>query len=64
MMVEVNMIIKAVKSTVPQPMWSEIVAKLQEPQQRSKALDVETEALDEAADAFDPAGFAEEDDDF
>ena len=64
MMVEVNMIIKAVKSTVPQPMRSEIVAKLQEPQQRSKALDVETEALDEAADAFDPAGFAEEDDDF
>ncbi len=63
-MVQVNHIIEAVKSTVPREMWPEIREKLHEQEQRSKALDVETEALDEADDGYDPIEFAGEDDDF
>ena len=42
-------------------MWGEIVRKLQ---QHPGSLDVETEALDQGDDAYDPFEFAEEDDEF
>ena len=63
-MVQVNHIIEAVKSTVPREMWGEIVRKLDQLQQHSGSLDVETEALDEADDGYNPIEFAEEDDEF
>ena len=62
-MVQLNRIINAVKSTVPREMWGEIVRKLDQLQQHSGSLDVETEALDEADDAYDPIEFADKDDD-
>ena len=46
-MVKVDHIIKAVKSTVPQEMWGEIVSKL-------KGEDEASEPLDDDADVFDP----------
>jgi hypothetical protein len=61
-MVQVNHIIEAVRSTVPQEMWGEIKRKLNEAEQHSEPVGIETEALDEADDVFDPAEFAEEDD--
>jgi hypothetical protein len=63
-MVQMNRIIAAIKSTVPREMWGEIVRKLDQLQQHSGSLDVETEALDEADDGYDPIEFAEEDDEF
>ena len=45
-------------------MWGEIVRKLDQLQQHSGSLDVETEALDEADDGYNPIEFAEEDDEF
>ena len=62
-MVQVNRIIEAVKSTVPQQMWGQIIKKLEQPEQH-QALDVEIEAVDEADDVYDPAEFAEEHDEF
>ena len=63
-MVQMNHIIEAVKSTVPRELWGEIVRKLDQLEQHSKALDGETEALDEADDAYDPTEFIDEDDEF
>jgi hypothetical protein len=60
-MVQMNRIIEAIKSTVPREMWGEIVRKLQE---HPGSLDVETEAFDEGDDAYDPIEFAEEEDEF
>ena len=62
-MVQMNHIIEAVKSTVPREMWGEIVRKLDQLEQHSKALDVEPEAFDEADDGYDPIEFADKDDD-
>ena len=62
--VQMNQIIAAIKSTVPQPMWGEIVRKLNQLEQHPEPLDVETEALDQADDGYDPIEFAEEDDEF
>ena len=69
-MLERNRVIEAVRSTVPQEMVGEIKRKLNEAEQHSEpvdhseAVDIETEALDEADDGYDPIEFAEEDDDF
>ena len=63
-MVQMNHIIEAVKSTVPRELWGEIVRKLDQLEQHSKALDGETEALDDADDPYDPTEFAGEDDEF
>ncbi len=60
-MVQMNHIIEAVKSTVPREMWGEIVRKLDQLEQHPEPLDVETEALDEADDAYDPIEFADKD---
>jgi hypothetical protein len=42
----------------------EIKRKLNEAEQHSEPVDIETEALDEADEVFDPIEFADEDDDF
>ena len=56
---------QAVRSVVPQEMWAAIIAKLEELELDSAALDVGTESFDEADDdAYDPTEFAEDDDDF
>ena len=51
---------EAVKSTVPQEIWGEIVEKLE----HSESLDVGTDAYDDVDDAYDPMEFAEDDDEF
>ena len=54
---------EAVKSTVPQEMWGEIIEKLEELEQHPEALDVGTDDFDDD-DAFDPTEFSDEDDEF
>jgi hypothetical protein len=54
----------AVRSTVPQEMWGEIVAKLEELEQPPEALDAETEAFDDDDEPYDPTEFIDEDDEF
>src|SRR6476620_6780250 len=64
MKVQLGHICDAVKSTVPQEMWSEIIEKLDEAEQHQEALDVGTGSFDEADDEpFDPTEFIDEDDD-
>ena len=54
----------AVKSTVPQSMWGEIIEKLDEAEQHSEVLDVGTDSFDDDDDEpFDPTEFIDEDDD-
>jgi hypothetical protein len=58
---QVNQIRDAVKAVVPQEMWGDIIARLD--QYDPEAIDAETEDfVDE--DPYDPTEFAEEDDDF
>ena len=65
MKVQVAAICDAVKSTVPQEMWSEIIEKLDEAEQHSQVLDVEDDCFDDADDdAFDPTEFIDDDDEF
>ena len=54
----------AVKSTVPQSMWGEIIEKLDEAEQHSEVLDVEEGAFDDDDEPFDPTEFIDEDDEF
>ena len=54
----------AVKSTVPQSMWGEIIEKLDEAEQHSDVLDVEEGAFDDDDEPFDPTEFIDEDDEF
>jgi hypothetical protein len=60
---QLSMIGKAVKSTVPQEMWGEIIEKLEEFEQHQEAIDVGTDSYD-YDDAYDPLEFAEPDDEF
>lgn len=64
--VQLGWICNAVKSTVPQELWGEIIEKLEEfEQQHSVALDVGTDSFDDDDDEpFDPTEFAEPDDEF
>ena len=63
MKVQMDQICDAVKSTVPQEMWGEIVEKLEELEQHPEALDVGTDSFDDADDdAHDPTEFIDEDD--
>ena len=65
MKVQMDQICDAVKSTVPQEMWGEIVEKLEELEQHQEALDVGTDCFNDADDEpFDPTGFIDEDDEF
>jgi hypothetical protein len=59
---QVNMIIDAVKSTVPQEMWGDILEKLDQLEQHRKVLDAETADFDDDDDGYDPTEFAEDDD--
>jgi len=61
MKVRLDQVCEAVKSTVPQEMWGEIIEKLEEFEQHSEALDVGEDAFD---DSYDPTEFIEEDDEF
>ena len=63
MKVQMNQICAAVKSTVPQEMWGEIIEKLEELEQHPEALDVDKDGFDDADDEpFDPTEFIDEDD--
>ena len=62
MRIELGRIIDAVKSTVPQSMWGEIVEKLDPMEQYPESIVDETDAYGESDDVFDPTDFAEEDD--
>ncbi len=65
MKVQLDQVCEAVKSTVPQEMWGEIVEKLEEFEQHSEALDVGEDAFDDSYDdPYDPTEFIEEDDEF
>ena len=65
MKVQLGQICEAVKSTVPQEMWGEIVEKLEELEQHQEALDVGTDSFDDADDdAYDPTEFIDDDDEF
>jgi hypothetical protein len=59
---QVNMILDAVKTVVPEEYWGQIVARL-DLEQHPEALDAETEDFDDE-DVYDPTEFAEEDDEF
>jgi hypothetical protein len=62
---QVGKIAEAVKSTVPQEMWGEILAKLEELEQHPEALDVGKDSFhDTDDDAYDPTKFVDEDDQF
>ena len=64
MRVQMDQICGAVKSTVPEEMWDEIVEKLEEFEQHQEALDVGTDSFDDADDeTFDPTEFIDDDDD-
>ena len=65
MKVQMDQICDAVKSTVPQEMWGEIIEKLEEFEQHSEALDVGEDAFDDSYDdPYDPTEFIDEDDEF
>ena len=56
---------EAVKSTVPQEMWGEIIEKLDEAEQHQEALNVGADSFDDDDDEpFDPTEFIDEDDEF
>ena len=62
---QVGKIGEAVKSTVPQEMWDEIIEKMEEFEQHPEALDVGTDSFDDPDDeAYDPTEFIDEDDEF
>jgi hypothetical protein len=60
--VQLGWIQAAVKSTVPQEMWDEIVEKLEEFEQHPEALDVEADSFDDD-DPYDPTEFIDDNDD-
>ena len=65
MKVQMAAICAAVKSTVPQEMWDEIIEKLEELEQQPEALDVGTDSFDDDDDdPYDPTEFIDDDDEF
>ena len=65
MRVQLDAICDAVKSTVPQEMWGEIIEKLDEAEQHQEALDVGKGSFDDANDdPYDPTEFIDDDDEF
>ena len=65
MKVQLDQVCDAVKSTVPQEMWGEIIEKLDEVEQHQEALIVGRDSFDDADDEpFDPTEFIDEDDEF
>ena len=65
MKVQLYQIGQAVRSVVPESMWAAIIAKLEELEQDSQALDVGTDSVDDDDDEpYDPTEFIDEDDEF
>jgi len=66
MKVQLGQICDAVRSTVPQEMWGEIIEKLDEAEQHQEALSVGSRnSFDDADDEpYDPTEFTDEDDEF
>ena len=63
--VQLYQIGQAVRSVVPESMWGEIIAKLEELEEDPQALDVGTDSVDDADDdPYDPTEFVDEDDEF
>ena len=63
MKVQLSVICNAVKSTVPEEQWDEIIEKIEEFEQHHlEALDVGTDSYDDDT-AYDPTEFAGDDDD-
>jgi hypothetical protein len=63
--VQLAQIHAAVKSTVPQEMWGEIIEKLAEAERNQEALDVEADSFDDSYDdPYDPTEFIDDDDEF
>jgi hypothetical protein len=63
--VQVQSITQAVKSTVPQEMWGEIIEKLDEAEQHQESLKAGTDSFYDADDEpFDPTEFIDADDEF
>jgi hypothetical protein len=60
---QVGLIQDAVKAVVPQDMWGDIVARLDQVEQHPDALDVGTEDFYDDDDPYDPTEFISEDDD-
>src|SRR6476620_12596932 len=56
MKVQLDQVCEAVKSTVPQERWGEIIEKLEEFEQHSEALDVGRDPFDDD-DPYDPTEF-------
>ena len=61
--VQLGQIGEAVRSVVPESMWPEIVARIEELEQHSEALDVGTDDFDDD-EPFDPMEFVDQDDEF
>ena len=62
MKVQLGQICDAVRSTVPQEMWGEIIEKLDEAEQHQEALSVGRNSFDDADDEpFDPTEFIDDD---
>jgi hypothetical protein len=62
MKVQLGQICDAVRSTVPQEMWGEIIEKLDEAEQHQEALSVGRNSFDDADDEpFDPTEFNDDD---
>ena len=61
---QVGKIGEAVKSTVPQEMWGEILSKLDEAEQHSEAPDVGEDAYGDPDEVFDLTAFIDEDDEY
>ena len=59
-----SQILDAVKSTVPEEYWGQIVARLDQVEQHPEAIDAETEVFDDDEEPYDPTEFAEDDDEF
>ena len=65
MRVQLGQICDAVKSTVPQEMWGEIIEKLDEAEHHQEALSVGADSFYDAGDEpFDPTEFIDDDDEF
>jgi hypothetical protein len=52
-----------VRSVVPESMWGEIVARIEEVENHSETLDVGTDDFDDD-EPYDPTEFIEQDDEF
>ena len=65
MRVQMDQICDAVRSTVPQEMWVEIIEKLDEAEQHQEALSEGADSFYDVGDEpFDPTEFIDDDDEF